>query len=283
MKRIRLFAALSLVFAVSLFGDVLPVPASLRSTVTQQIGKTTVTVDYSRPNMKGREIFGALVPYGEVWRTGANACTKLSTDTEIQIGGSTLPAGRYGLFSIPNKDQWTIIINANADQFGAFTYDDALDVLRFTAPSKSMQESFETFEIAFAQVADNAARIELRWDETVVAFPISVTEESNHQQMMSDIRKEVIEADNPHWANMGEAARYFVRENMDLEQAAEWYRLSLEQNPDAYWLAVERSKVLSALDQPEEAKAVMQSALDTAQRLNDAQGIAWIEGELAKL
>ncbi|WP_309022918.1 DUF2911 domain-containing protein [Pelagicoccus sp. SDUM812002] len=282
---IRFAFLFSVVFLVhsSLFADVMPVPVSLRSTVSQEVGKTTIVIDYSRPNANGRELFGGLVPYGEVWRSGANQCTKLEADTEVQIGGVNLPAGRYGFFAIPQESEWTIIVNSDAEQFGAFSYDSEKDVLRFSADAKSSEEYVETLEFSFVDVANNAAVLELRWGNTVVGFPVSVTEENNHRQMMKDIRKDVIEAGDPHWANMGEAARYYVREDKDLEQAAVWYRKSLDQNADAYWLSVELANVLKTLGRVEEAKATLEAALVTTKQLGDSQGIAWVEGQISQL
>lgn len=280
----RLGLALSFIISplFTVVAGVMPVPVSLRSTLSQEIGKTTLVIDYSRPNAKDRELFGELVPYGEVWRTGANECTTLEVDTEIQIGGSKLSAGKYGLFTIPGEEQWTVILNSVSEQFGAFSYDSSKDVLRFSAESDPSKEYVETFEITFAAVADNAAVMELSWGNTLVSVPISVTEETNHQQMMKDIRREVIEADAPHWANMGEAARYYVREDKDLEQAVEWYKASLDQNADAYWLAVEMADVLRKLGRAEAAQATLESALETTKRLEDARGTAWVEGQLSQ-
>lgn len=268
--------------ASNVLGSVLPVPVSLRGTVSQQVGKTSVSIEYSRPNAKGRPIFGSLVPWDEVWRTGANRCSVFSTDTEIQIGGTTLPAGRYGLFTIPAKTQWTIIINRDADQFGAFTYDASQDILRFTAPAATQQDYVETFEIAFTEAAANTAHVELRWANTAITFPLSVTEETNKQQMMHDIRRDVLESESPTWGDLGEAARFYVKEKRDLEQAVAWYGQSLELNPDAYWLFVEQANVYRALGRLSDAETALQAGLAAAKRLNNADGIAWIEAELAK-
>ncbi len=276
-----LFALLSLVQLAQ--ADIRPIPISFRSTVAQEVGKTSVSIEYSRPNAKGREIFGALVPFGEVWRTGANQCTSIAFDTPLTIGGTELPAGHYSLFTIPEADSWTIVINSVPDQFGAFSYDESKDVLRFSATPRQFSAPIETFEIVFTDVADNKANIELRWSNTAVSFPISVTDESNHQQMLSEIRRDIIEGNAPTWGNYGEAARYYDNHDLEPELATSWYAKCVELNPDAYWIFVEYAKCLKKLSKTGEAKAVLEAGLASAQRQNNDGGIAWIKGEIANL
>ena len=131
-----------------------------------QVGEATVTINYSQPSVKGREIYGDLVPYGKVWRTGANEATTITTDKPITIGGLELAAGTYALFTIPGEDEWTIIINSEAKQWGAYKYDESKDVVRFTTKAKKhdMTEMM-TF-------SGDKHHIYLDWAETRV--PISV-------------------------------------------------------------------------------------------------------------
>ncbi len=262
---------------------ILPVPVSLRSTVHQQIGKTNVAVEYSRPSAKGRPIFGDLVPYGEVWRTGANVSTSLDFDTPLTIGDTELPAGRYALFTIPGEKSWTIIINAVPDEFGAFTYKPEKDVLRFEATPIHSETYIETFEIAFANLGQNSAELQLRWANTTVPVPLAVTEASNHQVMLSHIKADIIDGGDPTWANYGEAARYYDKHDLDLEAADQWYAKCAELNPDAFWMYVERAKLLLRLDRQSDARSTLEGGLKAAQRIKNQGGIDWIKGELANL
>ena len=130
--------------------------------VTQDVGDATVTIDYSRPSKKGREIFGGLEDYGKVWRTGANESSWIQVSADVEVEGQTLAAGKYGLFTIPGKDQWTIIFNKNWDGWGAYEYKESDDVLRVTVDAGSTDDVVEMFTI---EIADNGD-VSMSWDQT---------------------------------------------------------------------------------------------------------------------
>ncbi|EDY85075.1 hypothetical protein VDG1235_4709 [Verrucomicrobiia bacterium DG1235] len=281
---LRIFAlASALLLATLSEARVAPVPASLRSTLKQQIGKTNVTVEYSRPNVKDRVVFGELVPFGEVWRTGANVSTALKFDTPLTIGDTELPAGRYSLFTIPRESSWTIIVNTVPDEFGAFTYDAAKDALRFEVEPFTIPSHIETFEIAFAELGKNVGQLQLRWANTIVPIPLSVTEESNDQVMLSEIKADIIDGGEPTWGNYGEAARFYDKRDLDLAAADEWYGKCTELNPNAFWMHVEHANLLIRLERLNEARAELEAGLSSAEKQNHEDGINWIKGELAKL
>src|SRR5277367_6398601 len=133
-------------------------------TLKQRVGLTDVQIDYSRPNIKGREIFGSLVPYGQVWRTGANQATKIVFSTPVKLNGTEIPAGTYALMTIPGKDEWTIIINKGAEQWGAYKYDQKADVARIKATPLSIDKPIETFTIEFKDIHDDSSNLNLAWD-----------------------------------------------------------------------------------------------------------------------
>lgn len=136
---------------------------------TAKINEATVSITYSQPSKKGREIFGGLVPYGKVWRTGANEATVFKTDTDLMLAGKKLPAGQYALFTIPGKNEWTIILNRQHKQWGAYNYDAEKDQMRFTAPAQKNEETVETFTISISE----AGSVSLMWDKTIVRFDIA--------------------------------------------------------------------------------------------------------------
>lgn len=152
--------------------------ASPRQTLTQVVGTTEVTIDYSRPGKKGREIFGDLVPYDAIWRTGANQSTKLKLAGDATIGGVDVPAGEYALYTIPGEDEWTIIVSSNTRLWGAFDYSENSDVARFTAEPDRLSETVETFTINFSDFDGYEALIQLAWDDVGVSFPISTASSS---------------------------------------------------------------------------------------------------------
>lgn len=140
------------------------------ATETAKINEATVSITYSQPSKKGREIFGGLVPYGKVWRTGANEATVLKTDKDLMLAGKKLPAGQYALFTIPGEKEWTIILNNHHNQWGAYSYDAKKDVMRFTTEPVSLDgKSIETFTITISE----EGKVSLMWDDTAVEFKIT--------------------------------------------------------------------------------------------------------------
>ncbi len=162
-------------FALSAFGQELKVPVlSPLSEVTQEVGLTQVKLSYARPSAKGRKVFGDLVPFGEVWRTGANASTKLTFSEDVKIEGNALKAGTYALYSIPGEKDWTIIIHTNTRHrsIAGDVYKPAEDAFRFKVPSGKTSNYVETFTIAFGDITTNSLKVALAWENTEVKFRI---------------------------------------------------------------------------------------------------------------
>ena len=134
---------------------------------------TYLKVHYGSPRMRGRGIFGGLVPYGEVWRLGANEATEITITKKIQFGGKELPAGTYSLFAIPERDKWTVIVNKNLGQWGAFSYGNDADQMRIEVPVQTPTEAYEVFTVSFKKdEGEKNARLEMVWDKTQVSVPI---------------------------------------------------------------------------------------------------------------
>ncbi|MBC8045012.1 MAG: DUF2911 domain-containing protein [Rhizobacter sp.] len=147
-------------------------PLSMAMAKLGDKGDKYVKITYSRPFKKGREIFGSkLVPYGEVWRTGANEATELTTAADISLAGKTLKAGTYAIFTIPQKDKWTIIISNDTGQWGAFKYDATKDVVRFDVPVAATEGEFEAFTIKFEKLSSDTM-LSMFWDKTKVSIPV---------------------------------------------------------------------------------------------------------------
>src|SRR6187401_3617626 len=147
--------------------------ASQHSVVKQRVGLTDVEVDYSRPNKNDREIFGGLVPYGKLWRTGANAVTKIKFSGPVTLGGKEIPAGEYALFTIPTADEWTIIVSKDAKVQSAADYKQENDAVRLTAKPEPIPVTIETFTIALADVKGASATLNFLWDKTRVPVKLS--------------------------------------------------------------------------------------------------------------
>ncbi|MCX2573759.1 DUF2911 domain-containing protein [Pedobacter sandarakinus] len=151
--------------------DILYYPINVPKAKAGEVIKPVIKVVYSRPQKKGREIFGVLEQYGNVWRFGANENTEIRFFQKVSIGGKKIKAGTYSIFAIPNKDKWTLIINQQIDKWGAFTYDQSKDVVRVEVPVKTLAKPIEYFSLTFTP-ASNGANLVAGWDKTQVELPI---------------------------------------------------------------------------------------------------------------
>ncbi len=215
------------------FGNVsaqeLPTPSS-KSSVEQRIGLTDIVVEYHRPNVNNRTIFGELVPFGEVWRTGANKATAVTFSTEVMIMDDVLPAGTYSLFTIPEENQWTIILNSETELWGTGNYSSDNDVMRFTVEPENVPFT-ESFTIGFHNIIENAGMMSLSWAETKVSIPIQVDVQL---QALKNI-KEAVESDDASWSVFRNSASYYMDKEIDNEQALAWMQRSIELKDDNWY------------------------------------------------
>ncbi len=187
---------------------------SPNATVSQMIGLTEVTVHYSRPGVKGRKVWGELVPYKEVWRTGANENTTITFSTPVEIGGKELAAGTYGLQTIPDTASWTVIFSKDAKLWGAFDYKKENDALRVEVKPQPAETSQERMSFDFTDLSDNSATLELRWEK--LAVPIKIGSDTN-KNLKASIR----------WQSPYQAANYCVQANSCLDEAGRWLDASI--------------------------------------------------------
>ncbi|HSP86824.1 MAG TPA: DUF2911 domain-containing protein [Ignavibacteriaceae bacterium] len=166
-------AILFFVFAGFSFAQKDQIRVSPKASVMQEVGLTEVKVDYNRPGVKGRTVWGELVPYNKVWRAGANEATIISFSSDVSIEGKKLPAGKYSFFAVPNKNEWTLIFNKVAEQWGAFEYNEAEDALRITVKPQSNNFT-EWLTYSFEKTGDKAATLNLKWEKIKVPFKIEV-------------------------------------------------------------------------------------------------------------
>ncbi len=202
--------------------------ASPACTLKQRVGLTDITVVYSRPSVKGRAIFGGIVPFGQVWRAGANQATKISFSTPVKLEGNEIPAGNYSLFAIPGEQEWTLIINKNTNQWGAFQYKTNDDLVRFpVAPVSLRDSSVETFAIEFNRIRDESAVLELVWDKTVV--PIHLTVEVT-DKIVPQIEAAMAAPGKKPDTFYFQAATFYYNHDLDSKKALEWVNAALEGN-----------------------------------------------------
>jgi hypoxanthine phosphoribosyltransferase len=223
--------------------------ASPAAKISQKVGLTDVTVEYSRPSMRGRKIFGELVPYGDVWRTGANAATILTFSTEVKIEGNIVSPGSYALYSIPGKTEWTMILSSNTKLWGAVGYSDGDDVLRFKVKPGKTGQKYETMEINFVDITDTGSTLALKWENTRVKFRI---ETEVDDIVMAQIKELVIDQQSGNPGLYYQAANYYYTNNKDMEQAYEWITKSVNDDPK-YWTMHLKAKIELSLGKKKEA------------------------------
>jgi Protein of unknown function (DUF2911)/Tetratricopeptide repeat len=228
-------------------------PPSPPQTIKQDFGISSIELSYSRPGVKGRKVFGDLVPFGKVWRTGANSATTLSFEDDVTIAGIKVPAGKYGLLSIPDKDKWILIISKQTEVTNPSDYKQDQDVVRVSADAMKLKDPVETFTIQFANVKSSTCDLQLLWESTGVTLPISADVES---KVMGQIDELMNKDNRPYFS----AALYYMNNGKDLNQALAWFDKAVEMQPDAYWVHHQRANCLAKLGKKEEAKATAEKS-----------------------
>lgn len=206
--------------------------ASPKAKLTQTVGLTEVAIEYSRPSLKGREMFGGMLPFGEMWRTGANASTKVTVSDDVQIQDNDLPKGTYALYTIPGDGEWTIVFHKNTSYWGTGgkDYKESEDAFRFTVPTQKLSEKVETFTIDINDLRNGSATINLMWENTKVSFNLAVDTDS---KVMADIKQKMKGVSGSTYY---QAARYYYEADKDMEQALEWIQKALELEGEKFWM-----------------------------------------------
>lgn len=239
--------------------------ASSTQTIIQNLGLGKVTITYSRPNVKGRKVFGWLQPYGQVWRTGANTATVINFSENMMIEGKPVPAGDYGLFSIPGKDEWTIILSKNTKQWGAYTYKESEDLLRVTVKPLSASYKTETFAIQFINVTTKSAELCLYWDDVKVPVKISVDDDAkitaNIDEMMSGTKKPYFDALQYYFDNKTNPK--------DLDKALAWADEAQKTDPKGPYYILWKARILLKLGRKTEALAAAEEGVRLAAAQKD--------------
>lgn len=273
----KLFFTAIAVTALSLAQAQLKTPApSPGQTIKQDFGLSSVELTYSRPAMKGRKVFGDLVPFGKVWRTGANSATTINFGEDVKIGGVVVKAGKYGVLTIPEKKEWTIIITKQLDVTSPAAYKADMDVVRVMVETMNMKEEMESFTMQFADVKSNSCALHIMWEKTAVALPITVDVES---KVMAQI-DQLMNKDNRPYFN---AAMYYMDNGKDLNQALGWFDKAVEGNPSAFWIHHQRANCLAKLGKKDEAKAAAEKSKELATTAKNDDYIKLNEKLLAEL
>jgi hypothetical protein len=234
--------------------------ASSAASVKERVGVTDVSVEYSRPNVRDRKIFGGLVPYNAVWRTGANAATKITFSTDVKLGGTAVPAGSYALFTIPGEPEWTVILSKVTDEWGSYAYNQKDDQARVKVKSVAMAEPLETMTIGVQDIRSGKANLVIAWEKTKVPVEIDT-------DLVAKIKPQIEAA----MAGSGEkpyfpAAMFYYENDLDMKLAKQWIEEAAKKQPDAVWLIYRKGLILKKAGDKEGAMAAAKQARELASK-----------------
>ncbi len=267
MKKTLLIAALALVFLTS-EAQIQTPSASPAGSVSSTIGLTDVKIEYFRPRLRGRKIFGekdVMYPHGTIWRTGANDGTKISFSSNVKVENIDVPKGEYLIFTWPGAGEWTVSLYKDLSLGGnTADYDASKEAAKFKVKTKKLAEKVETFTISIDDIAaDNkSGKVTLAWENTAVPFTISVDYDA---QVMKSI--EANTKVNP--GNYFQAATYYLETGRDLNKALEWVNLALASNPKAFWMLHQKAKIQKALGDKKGAIETATASMNSAKQANN--------------
>ena len=268
MKRtLTYFIALLTLSAVTARAQDPTIPQpSPKQTITEEFGLGKITLTYCRPGVKDRKIFGLTEPYGLVWRTGANNATTIQFTDEVTIEGRKVPAGEYGLFSIPGEKEWVFILNKTPKQWGAYSYKEADDLVRFKVPVTKAPAFTETLTLNFTEATNSACTLQLDWENTEVKLHLSTDVDA---QVMANIDKLMLGEKKPYYF----ASIYYYNHDKDIAKALEWISLRDKEQPNSYNVKYWKARIQLKAGDKAGAIATAGEGLKLAQDENSAEYI----------
>lgn len=260
--RYSLLFALLFLFNSNVTGQALEMPSvSSKMHLVQKTAYTEITLDYHRPNRKGRRIFGDLIPYGEIWRTGANQVTKIHFDTPVMIGGKSLGPGSFALLTIPGPEQWTWVINQDTSLWGARGYKQALDLVRVEAPVEKLAESIQTMDLRMLNITYDQLDLAMEWDYTRVRLPIQLNTATTAEEKIKEVLAGQASGDDYY-----QAARYYLETGKDLNQALQWIKKKVELDGEQFGILRYKGIIEDQLGYKAAARKTIARSLTLAQQ-----------------
>ena len=265
-KKLKTIATLLIMITGSIFTNAqtlkVPAPSPLQ-TIKQAFALSDITIEYSRPGAKGRVVYGDVVPFGKVWRTGANATTKITFGEDVKVEGNAVAAGTYGIYTVPNKETWEIMLYKDVTLGGNVAdYKKENELLRFTVKPTSIANKVETFTMNFTDVTPTNTNIELVWENTRVAFSVTADIDS---KIMKNIETALAKDSRPYF----QAAGYYYDNNKDLKTALEWANKATEMNPKAYYMFMLKAKIELKMKDNKAAIATAEKVITLAKEDKD--------------
>ncbi|WP_340074008.1 DUF2911 domain-containing protein [Leptobacterium sp. I13] len=261
----KLFLGALLIASYAVHAQITTPQPSPTAKLEQTIGLTDVTLEYSRPSMRGRTIFGDLIPYGKVWRTGANANTKITFSDDVMIGGNALKKGTYAIYTKPGAEAWEVIFYSDASNWGTpRNWDDSKVVASVQATVEPIPFNVETFAMDFGNFTNNGADLEIIWEKTYVKVPIEVP---TKEKAMASIERTM---NGPSANDYFSAAVFYLQEGQDLNKAKEWIDKAVSMNKEAFWMQRQQSLIYAKLGDKKGAIEAAKKSLKLAEKAGNA-------------
>jgi len=253
----------------------MPQPSSTQ-TIRQDFGMGAIELTYSRPNAKGRKIFGELVPYNKLWRTGANGATKIVFTDAVELGGKKIDTGTYVLYTIPGVDSWEVILNKGLKNWGIDGYKETEDVIRFRAEPTKTKGKLETFTMQFANIKPESCELQLLWEKTMVTIPITT---NIKDRLRSQIEAAMQTDKKPYW----QAAQFYNEYDNNQAKALENCTKAIAENDKAYWMLLYKAKLQKEMGDKAGAKESAKKSLELAKEAKNDDYVKMNEDLLKKL
>jgi tetratricopeptide (TPR) repeat protein len=265
MKKILL---ISVIFCYSFISAQIKSPQpSPTATINQKVGVSNISVEYSRPGAKEREIFGGLVSYGEMWRTGANKATKITFNENCVFGGAKVKKGSYSLFTIPGEKDWTIVLNKNTELWGVGEYDEEKQVCSIVAKAIKTKDFTESFTIDFGTFQSFTAIMSLKWANTKIDIKIkSLAAKKLEKQYLELLTK------GPSATDYYNGAKFFADNTSEYDMALEWINTAIEKRPDAFWMRFHKARILKKIGNNKQSISVAKQVISLAKEEKDDYG-----------
>ena len=265
MKKILLLSA---IFCYSFISGQIKTPQpSPTATITQKVGVSDISVEYSRPGAKGREIFGGLVSYGKMWRTGANKATKITFNENCVFGGAKVKKGSYSLFTIPGEKEWTVVLNKNTELWGVGEYDEENQVCSIVAKAIITKDFTESFTIDFVTFQSFSAIMSLKWANTKIDIKIESLEAKKLEKQYLELLTK-----GPSANDYYNGAKFFADNTSEYEMALEWINTAVKKRPDAFWMQFHKARILKKMGNNKESILVAEGVIELAREKKDDYG-----------
>ena len=265
MKKILLLSA---IFCYSFISGQIKTPQpSPTATITQKVGVSDISVEYSRPGAKGREIFGGLVSYGKMWRTGANKATKITFNENCVFGGAKVKKGSYSLFTIPGEKEWTVVLNKNTELWGVGEYDEENQVCSIVAKAINTKDFTESFTIDFGTFQSFSAIMSLKWANTKIDIKIESLEAKKLEKQYLELLTK-----GPSANDYYNGAKFFADNTSEYEMALEWINTAVKKRPDAFWMQFHKARILKKMGNNKESISVAEGVIELAREKKDDYG-----------